>query len=940
MRDYTQQGEYNRRIVDDDPNFPYGRPRGRVNNTPFTGTPFGLTEQEDSWGFHQALLTVAGFTPDNTPEQVGSSQLLDAIRYLLTQLAQAATGLSIHPQYGDAEDGQTVAAGVTAIQVGGVIYQLSAPVAASGVLTLNLPTDIDVGGTIYNLDRNSIVETENSIANINRSILAVDPSLTQGAFSYQQTAEFFRRSSFVPKRGYAPDGIIFMYGGLSEAETLEECNPDDAVIYLHNDGTIEILGYMFITPTEKARLTSSSNSLVLATHLGTNICLVDNVVYTFLENYDAVAGLDLSTGVTTLYFDNTTQYAEYNYQTNLGSDGLIYTSFSRDGAQITFDPSTKTFGTTSWTLPSADYGNEPYEDCYITRDGTKILCLPDNAFSIGVFDVTNNTFHRLTSLDSILRDTNGNQRFASHFRSGYLETDTHWYLVTDINSFSDQDQNSRATQVRSVLVSIDKTTYAADYGIIDFSSILSDATAFSWSSNTRSMHITTVSGGRIAVLLAFSKSDRTNEFQKGVIALIDPDDIDSGADLPANLHKASFNVYADIFDGVTADGEIHISEDGLIYVLDDTDLSLIRTYDFVDKSAFSNGNYWMEFTDGRRFVVSSYNKAYIFNPLTGGGAEFIVPPNFAYSGYAASEDYLCAAPYGAMEFYGEGLSTQGFFSLGLFDLENQKYGKVAIAPNDDTYACVFPVNCDQIVYVRSTTYADFEFSDLDPSVPDGTEFYVTVPLPNGSFIGVPYESSPFVNFFPKTFSQNTFGAVPANTTYQSGQSTPEGIVYCAPYNGTQLAILDTNNLTASYIDVSEGIPSLGHTANWVGGTIGKNGKLYFAPVNAAGVLEVDPTDNSYRMIGDLGAETNKYSCISALHNGELALIPMDPKNVLYLDIDNESFRQGPMINDQCRGAAYYGGLLRINTLSNGADFCIDTPTGPYSYCSDALVNFG
>lgn len=66
--------------------YPDGKARDRSGPGLQDGTPLGEDWVNDFFGFEQALLSFAGLTASGTPEQVGASQLLDAILKMVLNL--------------------------------------------------------------------------------------------------------------------------------------------------------------------------------------------------------------------------------------------------------------------------------------------------------------------------------------------------------------------------------------------------------------------------------------------------------------------------------------------------------------------------------------------------------------------------------------------------------------------------------------------------------------------------------------------------------------------------------------------------------------------------------------------------------------------------------------------------------------------------------------
>jgi hypothetical protein len=73
--------EYPAQVSTADPTgYPYGKPRNRASVGDSTGTPWEAKLVSDFFGFFQSLLSDAGATPSGTPDKVGASQYLDALK--------------------------------------------------------------------------------------------------------------------------------------------------------------------------------------------------------------------------------------------------------------------------------------------------------------------------------------------------------------------------------------------------------------------------------------------------------------------------------------------------------------------------------------------------------------------------------------------------------------------------------------------------------------------------------------------------------------------------------------------------------------------------------------------------------------------------------------------------------------------------------------------
>jgi hypothetical protein len=77
------QNQYAGQIETGDAGYPQGKARNVAVSGDGTGTPLDANWVNDIWGFLQALLSDAGATPTNSPDQVGASQYLAAIKRMV-----------------------------------------------------------------------------------------------------------------------------------------------------------------------------------------------------------------------------------------------------------------------------------------------------------------------------------------------------------------------------------------------------------------------------------------------------------------------------------------------------------------------------------------------------------------------------------------------------------------------------------------------------------------------------------------------------------------------------------------------------------------------------------------------------------------------------------------------------------------------------------------
>src|SRR5690606_16038085 len=111
---------------------------------------------------------------------------------------------------------------------------------------------------------------------------------------------------------------------------------------------------------------------------------------------------------------------------------------------------------------------------------------------------------------------------------------------------------------------------------------------------------------------------------------------------------------------------------------------------------------------------------------------------------------------------------------------------------------------------------------------------------------------------------------------------PDGKLYCAPLNATDILIIDPASGTAQRANMGV---NLSDSAKWSGIVAGPDGKLYCAPMYATDILIIDPatgTAERTNMAVDLSG-SNKWYGIAAGPDGKLYCAPHTSLYVLIIE---------------------------------------------------------
>lgn len=106
-------------------------------------------------------------------------------------------------------------------------------------------------------------------------------------------------------------------------------------------------------------------------------------------------------------------------------------------------------------------------------------------------------------------------------------------------------------------------------------------------------------------------------------------------------------------------------------------------------------------------------------------------------------------------------------------------------------------------------------------------------------------------------------------------------IFCAPYAATSILVIHTATDTTSLIS---GIPS-GGGAKWSGAALGPNGIIYCAPSNHSQILRIDPSAGTWSLMGSFAPGMGKYRWINAIRsdNGLIYCGPVARSEMLCID---------------------------------------------------------
>ncbi len=285
--------------------------------------------------------------------------------------------------------------------------------------------------------------------------------------------------------------------------------------------------------------------------------------------------------------------------------------------------------------------------------------------------------------------------------------------------------------------------------------------------------------------------------------------------------------------------------------------------------------------DTRTLIVNNTNNRVGINTLTPTASldiSSIQQPNFfnniTNTGYTVGNETQILTDIGTTPIWtynqynlqGNNFLTENTVDLSgfsYFDSTGNKFAGGVLAPNGKIY-CI-PYNASYVAIIDPINRTVDTTSITNVQGGRGTDFkwYGGVLAPNGKIYCVPLEASNIlvINTLDNTVSYISGITVANYPTIVSdrekwigGAIAPNRKIYCAPYFAQCVLIIDTRNDTVNLTDIS-GITSTNpvysrllwrsvNVEGFGGAVLHPNGKIYFMPTSAYGVLQVDPVTNT------------------------------------------------------------------------------------------------
>lgn len=270
--------------------------------------------------------------------------------------------------------------------------------------------------------------------------------------------------------------------------------------------------------------------------------------------------------------------------------------------------------------------------------------------------------------------------------------------------------------------------------------------------------------------------------------------------------------------------------------------------------------------------------------------------------------------YSGYNYDGSDMFSENTINLNDLDYNDSTQGKFAggvLAPNGNIY-CI-PHSSTYVAIINPYT------KKVDTSTITGlsgtSKWYGGVLATNGKIYCIPYQSSQIliidtkdntISYISGITNSNYPSIVASQEKWIGGVLAPNGKIYCSPYFAQCVLIIDTSNDTVNLTDIV-GITSTNpiygatpstngllwrstNTESFGGAVLAPNGKVYFIPAAAYGILEINPENNtvntSYRYPSTIRVNNQRFSffgsCLAP--DGNIYLAPWNFNKFLKIDV--------------------------------------------------------
>lgn len=262
--------------------------------------------------------------------------------------------------------------------------------------------------------------------------------------------------------------------------------------------------------------------------------------------------------------------------------------------------------------------------------------------------------------------------------------------------------------------------------------------------------------------------------------------------------------------------------------------------------------------------------------------------------------------------------------LSPIGFNNGRYGGMIVGPNNLIYAFPYrgaPIECAKID-PTTNTLTRFLIGFSYPTGTSSTRKFIKTQ--NNTAIGVPAFGTRILEF---DFVTETFSSYPTvygttgNNAFIGGVLAQNGKIYCPPFNGTVIQVIDpVSRFTYSIGSFTSG------GSKWAGTILAPNGKIYCIPFSESRIMVIDPnTDTFYYLRYDItalskynnvGNTTQMYYSATLAYDGKIYCHPYGASVAIVIDPETETIE--PILSYY--GNYSFGGKPSERIITSGTEF--------------------
>jgi DNA-binding beta-propeller fold protein YncE len=199
-----------------------------------------------------------------------------------------------------------------------------------------------------------------------------------------------------------------------------------------------------------------------------------------------------------------------------------------------------------------------------------------------------------------------------------------------------------------------------------------------------------------------------------------------------------------------------------------------------------------------------------------------------------------------------------------------------------------------------------------------------------------------INKFEKVYED-----ISGSEKYGGGVLGPNGNIYTVPFKATHILEIDSRKNLISEIEIIDNgnnILDMRDVANqqinkYLGGIVAQNGKIYFIPYDAQGILVFDPYTREHNILQPEAINLSglaKYAGGILTPEGKIYCVPHDASNILIIDTENNDnisiidLSNYSILFDINQNGKWYGGAIdneaKIYCSPNNLSFILTIDT--------------